>query len=98
MHFSIVIPTYNRASVVGDALRSVARQHDGHDVEFVVVDDSTDDTLGVVTRVVAEFPACRLVTHKAPARLGCTGARNRGIDLATGDVCVFLDSDDELTP
>jgi glycosyltransferase involved in cell wall biosynthesis len=97
--FSIIIPTYNRRSIVGDAIRSIIRQPEAGRglVEVVMVDDSTDDTLEVAARSVETEPACRLVTHKDPKRLGVTGARNKGIELATGDVLVFLDSDDELT-
>jgi glycosyltransferase involved in cell wall biosynthesis len=100
MTFSIIIPTYNRRAIVGEAIASVLSQPEAHrgEIEIVVVDDSTDDTLEVAARAVRLQPRCRLVTHKDPRRLGPTGAKNKGIELATGDVLVFLDSDDQLIP
>jgi glycosyltransferase involved in cell wall biosynthesis len=65
----------------------------------VIVDDSTDDTLEVARRTVAEFPEHRGVFFRGgEPRLRVSGAKNKGIELSTGDVCVFLDSDDELLP
>jgi glycosyltransferase involved in cell wall biosynthesis len=94
------MPTYNRPKTVGRAVRSAAEQQDPEvELEIVVVDDSTDDTLEVAARALAEFPACKLVTHHGGnPRLRTNGARNRGIELATGEFCMLLDSDDELMP
>src|SRR5258708_26621111 len=99
MRFSIVMPTYNRSSTVGAAVRSVCVQQEAsNEVEIVLVDDSTDDTLEVATQVLRSFPACTLVKYRGPTRLGCTGARNRGIDLPSGEGLIFLDSAPELLP
>jgi glycosyltransferase involved in cell wall biosynthesis len=100
LRFSILMPTYNRRVAVANALRSVAVQREeGQEIEFVVVDDSTDDTLDVARKTVAEFPRCTILTHHAGnPRLRTNGARNRAIEMATGDVFVHLDSDDELMP
>lgn len=89
---SVVIPTYNRARLVGDAITSVLQQ--GYPrLEIVVVDDgSTDDTADVVK---AFGPAVRYVRQPngGPAR-----ARNTGIAQATGELLAFLDSDDLYLP
>jgi glycosyltransferase involved in cell wall biosynthesis len=92
------MPTYNRRHTVVRAVRSAAAQQpQGVELEFVIVDDSTDDTLDVACRALAEFPSCTVVTHHAGnPRLRTNGARNLAIKMASGDFCVLLDSDDEL--
>jgi glycosyltransferase involved in cell wall biosynthesis len=94
------MPTYNRPKTVGRAVRSAAaQQEEGQELEIVIVDDSTDDTLEVASRALAEYPSCKLVTFRGGnPRLRTNGARNRGIELATGEFCMLLDSDDELMP
>ena len=91
---SVVVPTYNHARFIGDALRSVVAQTFG-DWEAVVVNNfSTDDTVDVV-RGIGD-PRIRLVDF---ANHGIIAAgRNEGIRLATGDYVAFLDSDDAWHP
>jgi glycosyltransferase involved in cell wall biosynthesis len=91
--FTVVIPTYNRASVIGRAVGSVLAQRQ-HDLEVVVVDDgSTDETVEVLRRV--DDPRLRVVGQ--PNR-GVAAARNRGLAEARGGFVAFLDSDDEARP
>jgi glycosyltransferase involved in cell wall biosynthesis len=87
--FSIVIPTYNRAHLLGKTLESVVRQ-DFSDFEVIVVDDgSTDNTEEVVTafseRQVRYF-------KKLNGERGA--ARNFGRSKSTGTYVNFFDSDD----
>jgi glycosyltransferase involved in cell wall biosynthesis len=92
--FSVVIPTHNRAALVGRALRSVAAQT-FNDYEVIVVDDgSTDSTAAFLATV--RSPRCRIVRNERS--LGVSGARNRGIAAATGQWIAFLDDDDALRP
>jgi hypothetical protein len=95
---TVIIPTYNRAQLVTEALDSVYGQTH-RPIECIVVDDgSTDDTVEVVkkwkrARTGDDF-CIRLLqqeNHGAPA------ARNRGMEAARGDDLLFLDSDDQLT-
>jgi glycosyltransferase involved in cell wall biosynthesis len=91
--FSVVIPVYNRADVLGDALQSVLEQT-CQDFEIVVVDDgSRDDPRGVVEA----FNDPRIRFHTQPNG-GGGAARNAGIDLARGKLVAFLDSDDRYLP
>lgn len=94
---SVVIPAYNRARVLGDALESVFVQ--GIDrVEAIVVDDgSTDDTGRAMSALASRFPAGR-VRYVHQSRQGAGAARNRGLSLATGSFVAFLDSDDVWLP
>jgi glycosyltransferase involved in cell wall biosynthesis len=98
--FSIIVPTYNRPASIASSIRSVASQEvSGVEIEFVIVDDSTDDTLDVARKTLAEFPRVRSILHHGGVpRLRVSGAKNKGIDLANGDICIFHDSDDELLP
>jgi len=89
---SVIIPAYNAAAFVGDAIRSVLDQQER--VELIVVDDgSTDDTAGEVARF---GDAVHLVS--APRNEGLPSALNRGLASATGELIGFLDADDVWQP
>jgi glycosyltransferase involved in cell wall biosynthesis len=91
---TIVIPTYNRANLVGQALRSVFSQT-YRDFEVIVVDDgSTDDTVDVLQPLVEQG----LIRYVYQKNQGESAARNRGIAEAKGQYIAFLDSDDLFEP
>ena len=91
---SVVIPVFNRAHFIGDAVRSVLRQTLG-DFEVVVVDDgSTDDTLAVAEAI--GDARVRIVSHAG--NRGLPAARNTGLDEARGEFIAWLDSDDLCRP
>jgi glycosyltransferase involved in cell wall biosynthesis len=91
---TVVVPTRNRASMLEQALGSVAAQRDV-DLEAVVVDDgSTDDTPAVVTGMGDR--RLRLICHDRPQ--GVSTARNRGVAEARGRWVAFLDDDDLWAP
>jgi glycosyltransferase involved in cell wall biosynthesis len=91
--FSVVIPVYNRPTLIRRAVASCLKQR--HPAfEVVVVDDgSTDSTVGVVSSITDA--RLRLVVQ--PTNRGVGTARNLGADSARGEWIVWLDSDDELT-
>ena len=87
---SVVIPTWNRAHVVCDAVNSAFAQRSG-EVEVIVVDDaSTDGTMALLER---EFGS-RIRLLRLDQQRGPGGARNAGARLARGEFVSFLDSDD----
>ncbi len=89
---TVVIPTYNRAGLLGQAVHSVLCQ-EGVSHEIIVVDDgSTDNTREVVQDLQDRIHYIRQVNSGAPA------ARNTGLKQATGQSIKFLDSDDYLAP
>jgi glycosyltransferase involved in cell wall biosynthesis len=89
---SVVIPTYNRADHIGDAIDSVLGQTVPV-AEIIVVDDgSTDDTASVVARFGNRL---RYIKQE---NAGPSTARNRGVKEATGDFVAFQDSDDIWLP
>ena len=91
---SVVIPTWNRAHLVCDAVNSALAQRAG-EVEVIVVDDASTDA--TVKRLEAEFgPRIRLLLLEQ--RRGSGGARNAGARIARGEFVAFLDSDDVWLP
>lgn len=94
MKLSVVIPTWNRAHLVCDAINSALNQRPG-EIEVIVVDDaSTDNTAESVTRIYGDW--IRLLRVKE--RSGAGAARNAGVALARGEFVAFLDSDDMWLP
>lgn len=90
---SVIIPTYNRADMVSDAIESVIAQSCA-DWELIVVDDgSTDNT----PQVVGAFNDTRIKYLYQPNK-GLPGARNTGIRASSGACVAFLDSDDLFLP
>jgi glycosyltransferase involved in cell wall biosynthesis len=86
---SVVIPCFNHAGFLADALDSV-RAQTWPDVEAIVVDDgSTDDPASVVKR----YPE---VACFASQTEGSSAARNAGWQASHGDIIIFLDADDVL--
>jgi glycosyltransferase involved in cell wall biosynthesis len=91
---SVVIPTYNRAEQVVQAVRSALAQ-DWNSIQVLVVDDaSTDDTRERVLELAREDERVRLVAQER--NQGPSAARNRGIDEAMFPVVAFLDSDNSF--
>ena len=88
LRISVVIPTYNRAHLIGRAIESVLRQSK-RPAEIIVVDDgSTDDT----REQIVSFGS--LVRYIYQTNSGASAARNRGVREARSEWIAFLDSDD----
>lgn len=89
---SAIIPTYNRADLICEAVDSVLGQTYPH-VEVIVVDDgSTDNTMETLARYGNKIRVIR------QTNAGPSAARNRGIKAANGEIVAFLDSDDLWLP
>ena len=88
MTLSVVIPTYNRAHRIGDAIRSVFAQGRS-DIEIIVVDDGSTDT---TREVVKAFGSA--VRYVRQDNAGAGMARNNGVRQSRGEYIAFLDSDD----
>lgn len=101
MLVSVVIPTFNREGLLLKLLQSVVAQAH-RPVEVVIVDDgSNDGTRAAVDGFFRSGAGCPGIEHTyetLPRQCGAPVARNRGLELATGDAVVFVDSDDLLAP
>lgn len=88
---SVIMPTYDRAHLLGRSIPSVLNQT-YQDFELIVVDDgSTDNTRDMV----AQFHDERLRYAWHETNRGVSAARNTGVRMATGTYVAFNDSDDE---
>jgi GT2 family glycosyltransferase len=84
---SIIIPTFNGASRIGNCLDAVQQQTTGRDAEVLVVNDgSTDETVDVIKG----YSGIRCITQ---ANAGPAAARNRGAIEAQGFIILFTDDD-----
>jgi len=93
---SVIIPTYNRAYLIGRAIQSVLDQS-YHDFEIIIIDDgSTDNTEEVVKEFQKKDERIRYIKHKG--NKGYPKALNTGIKAARGEYIAFQDSDDEWLP
>lgn len=98
--FSIVVPTFNRASLIAEALDSIGRQT-YRPIEVVVVDDgSTDRTVDVVKAWANENSTNGELSLRYiyQGNAGPGAARNSGVAAVHGQYVQFLDSDDHLHP
>jgi glycosyltransferase involved in cell wall biosynthesis len=91
---SVILPTYNRAATLSQAIESVLSQtHESF--ELLVIDDgSTDST----PRVLAGHGDSRIRVLEQPENRGVAAARNRGLEEARGQFIAFIDSDDAWAP
>ena len=93
---SVIMPVYNCAAYVEEAVRSVLAQTERR-LELLVIDDgSKDDTFAIVERLAAEDP--RVIALQNPENMGVARTRNRGLDTASGEYIAFLDGDDRWHP
>ena len=93
---SVVIPSYNGAETLFQAIDSVLCQTTKTPLEILVIDDnSTDDTLEKMGRY-GENDRVRYIRNET--NKGASASRNRGVQLAKGDYIAFLDADDYWDP
>ncbi|MCX5004224.1 bifunctional glycosyltransferase family 2 protein/CDP-glycerol:glycerophosphate glycerophosphotransferase [Streptomyces sp. NBC_00638] len=94
--FSVIVPAYKVQAYLHECLESVLGQS-YPDLELIAVDDCSPDACGAI---IDEFAArdARVLPVHLPENVGLGRARNAGLERATGDYLIFLDSDDSLTP
>lgn len=92
MKFSILVPVYNVEQYLEQCMESILNQS-YQDYEVILVDDGSTDKSGVMCdEYASKYPGKVKVIHKQ--NQGLISARRVGIAEATGDFCIFVDSDD----
>ncbi len=91
---SVIIPSYNTATFIGETLESVFAQSFSH-YEVIVINDGAPDTMQLEA-VLAPF--LQRIRYIKQDNLGLAGTRNAGIRAASGEFIAFLDSDDVWLP
>ncbi len=95
---SVIIPLYNRAAFIGQALKSLLDQRDACDLSIIVVNDgSTDGGPEIVEKLMVTHPSISMIST---ANQGVSKARNVGLAAvpAEAEFFTFLDSDDISPP
>lgn len=92
---SVIVPVYNTELYVERAIISLMEQT-LQDVQFIIIDDgSKDNSLNIIRQVIARYPVREgQVTLISRENLGVAATRAQGMELATGDYVIHLDSDD----
>lgn len=88
---SIIVPVYNVESYLSSCLDSILNQS-YKDFELILIDDGSTDNSGIICDSYAEKDSRIIVRHQANA--GVSSARNLGLDIASGELISFIDSDD----
>lgn len=90
---SIIVPVYNAAPYLETCISSILKQSYSN-LELILVNDgSTDDSAKICALFAQKDRRVKLITK---ANGGQSSARNLGLDVATGDLIMFVDSDDWL--
>ena len=95
MKLSIIIPCYNVENFVQNCTESILMQQ-GFDFEMIMINDGSKDNTQQVLENLAEKDFRIKVINQQ--NQGLSGARNTGIEKATGDYIMFVDADDTLEP
>lgn len=91
MKVSVIIPTHNRPQLLTRAILSLYNQTRTPD-EIIVVDDGSEESMETYSK------GSIITFHRHEKSLGACAARNKGAELATGNILMFLDDDDLWEP
>lgn len=92
--FSVVIPAYNAGSSISSLINKFIKQ-DYARMEIIVVDDGSQDDTYTICQVLSSKHSCLTVLHQE--NQGVSAARNLGLQHASGDYILFVDSDDDIS-
>jgi glycosyltransferase involved in cell wall biosynthesis len=96
MKLSVIIPTFNRAQLLTEAVQSVLA-HQPSVYEIIIADDASNDDTKLFCEQWQELEIpTRILVSRTENNLGAQVSRNRGMSMATGDCVLFVDSDDIL--
>jgi glycosyltransferase involved in cell wall biosynthesis len=93
---SVLIANYNNGEYFKDCYQSLINQTYS-DWEAIIVDDgSTDDSVGIICKIIADDE--RFTLYRNIENRGCGFTKRRCVEHASGEICAFLDPDDTLFP
>ncbi|MCU1425730.1 MAG: hypothetical protein JWM51_2021 [Microbacteriaceae bacterium] len=98
MDVTIVIPTFNEDHNVAELVRRIGAATTGYNAQIVFVDDSTDDTPGVIRREAAASAVPMQLIHRDDAVGGLSGAVLEGLAASTSEWCIVMDGDLQHPP
>jgi len=91
---SIIVPVYNSEQYIARCLESIINQRNLPNIEILIVDDgSTDDTPKILEKYRQKYKFIRVITQENQKQ---SSARNNGLQNASGEYVMFIDSDDYL--
>ncbi len=100
MNISVIIPVYNVEKFVERCILSIMNQTYTEDVECIIVNDYTpDSSMEIVERLIADYKGqmqFKLLNHEY--NKGIAVVRNTGLNAASGDYVIYIDSDDYCEP
>lgn len=92
---SVIIPIYNAEKYLKDCLESVLTQ-EINDIEVILINDgSTDNSIEICNEFVGKDKRVRVYSQDNE---GVSAARNKGLEMATGEYIAFVDADDAVAP
>lgn len=97
MRVSVIIPVYNAAAYVAQAVQSALDQPETVEV-LLVEDGSRDDSLAICQQLAADYDRVTLYQHPGGTNRGAGASRNLGIQRSTSPYIAFLDADDFFLP
>ena len=94
---SVIVPVYNAEQYIEECIRSIESQgFSENELEIICIDDGSKDRSLEILQNIARSDSRVKVFNQDNA--GVSAARNRGLELATGDYFEFVDADDKLLP
>ena len=88
---SIIVPVYNSQQYLEESVDSILQQT-YHNIELLLIDDESSDGSGEICDRYAQKDSRVKVIHRKNG--GCTAASLTGLSAASGEYCMFVDSDD----
>ncbi|MDO5571237.1 MAG: glycosyltransferase [Bacteroidales bacterium] len=97
MKISVIFPVYNVEKFVYKSFLSLINQ-DYNDYEIIIINDATqDNSLNIINEIIKTTRHLNIVLFEQAVNKGLSAARNKGIELSSGDYIFFMDSDDIIT-
>jgi glycosyltransferase involved in cell wall biosynthesis len=92
MKISLIIPAYNEEHYIGECLRAAIKNSGNKFHEIIVIDNASTDA---TPKIASQFPGVKIISE--PEK-GLTKARERGRNVASGDILAYIDADTRMPP